>query len=272
MSRLTKTLRALGSLVRNPWLLNHVVAADEAAWQRQALASAAGRHCLTAHGLPAVALTSFLPPSGDTVQPFAFREGGSLPTDLALLRGLARSMADCRYFEIGTWRGESAANVAQVAKSVHTLNLSAAEMRAMGLPARYAELHGFFSKDLANVQHLYGNSASFDLVGIGQTFDLIFIDGDHHYEAVRTDTRRVFEHLVHPHTIVVWHDAARQPGQPRWEVLAGILAGLPAAARGQLVQVANTLCAMYLPEPLLASAPDHLADPVPAFSVHIQPH
>ncbi|WP_133271546.1 class I SAM-dependent methyltransferase [Hymenobacter radiodurans] len=271
MSRLTKTLRALGSLVRNPWLLNHVLAADEVAWQRQALAHAAGRHSLTAQGLPTVALTSFLPPSGDTVQPFAFRDGGSLPTDLALLRGLARSITGCRYFEIGTWRGESAANVAEVVKSVHTLNLSAAEMRAMGLPARYAELHGFFSKDLANVQHLYGNSATYDLSGLGQAFDLIFIDGDHHYEAVRMDTRRVFEHLVHPRTIVVWHDAARQPGQPRWEVLAGIMAGLPPDAGGQLVQVANTLCAMYLPEPLLASAPNPLADPVPAFSVHIQP-
>lgn len=271
MSRLTKTLRALGSLVRNPWLLNHVLAADEATWQRQALASAAGRHGLTAHGLPVVALTSFLPPSGDTVQPFAFREGGSLPTDLALLRGLARSMADCRYFEIGTWRGESAANVAQVAKSVHTLNLSAAEIQAIGLPVRYAELHGFFSKGLPNVKHLYGNSATFDLAGLGQPFDLIFIDGDHQYEAVRTDTRRVFEHLVHPRTIIVWHDAARQPGKTRWEVLAGILAGLPLGAGGQLVQVSNTLCVVYSPEPLLAFPPDPLADPVPVFSVHIQP-
>ncbi|SMB95687.1 conserved hypothetical protein [Hymenobacter roseosalivarius DSM 11622] len=271
MSRLTKTLRALSSLMRNPWLLNHVLAADEASWQRRALAHAANRHGLTAHGLPTVPLTLFLPSSGDTVQPFAFREGGSLPTDLALLRGLARSMTACRYFEIGTWRGESAANVAQVAHTVHTLNLSVAEMLAMGQPARYTELHGFFSKDFPNVRHLHGNSATFDLAGLGQPFDLIFIDGDHHYEAVRTDTRRVFEHLVHPRTVVVWHDAARQPGQPRWEVLAGLLAGLPSGAGGQIVQVSNTLCAMYAPTALLAFAPDPLADPVPAFSVHIQP-
>jgi predicted O-methyltransferase YrrM len=271
VSRLTKSLRALGSLVRNPWLLNHVLAADEVAWQRQALAHAAGRYGLTSHGLPAVALTAFLPPSGEIVQPFAFREGGSLPTDLALLRVLARSVAGCRYFEIGTWRGESAANVAQVAESVYTLNLSAAEMQTMGLPARYVEQHGFFSKDLPNVQHLYGNSATFDLAGLGQPFDLIFIDGDHHYEAVRTDTRRVFEHLIHPRTLVVWHDAARQPGQPRWEVLAGVLAGLPPDAGGHLVQISNTLCAMYSSEPLLTLPPDPLAEPTSAFSVHIRP-
>jgi hypothetical protein len=154
---------------------------------------------------------------------------------------------------------------------VHTLNLSAEEMRSLGLSARYIELHGFFSRGLPNVQHLHGNSATFDMAGLGQRFDLIFIDGDHHYESVRTDTRRVFEHLVHPRTIVVWHDAATQPGQPRWEVLAGILAGLPEAAGGQLVQVENTLCALYSPTPLTAHAPNPLADPQPHFALHIQP-
>jgi predicted O-methyltransferase YrrM len=127
--------------------------------------------------------------------------------------------AAARYFEIGTWRGESAANVAAEAATVHTLNLSAAEMRALHLPARYIELHGHFSHQLANVTHLHGNSATFDLAGLQKTagpFDLLFIDGDHRYEAVRRDTARVFAHLVGPATVVVWHDASRQPGHPRW--------------------------------------------------------
>ncbi|HLK96613.1 MAG TPA: hypothetical protein VK364_02490, partial [Hymenobacter sp.] len=141
MSRLSKTLRGLASLVRNPWLLNHVLASDEASWQQRAMAHS--NRNLTAQGLPAVPLTHFLGPATDhTVRPFAFREGGSLPTDLLLLRALARQVPSCRYFEIGTWRGESAANVAEVAASVHTLNLSAPEMRTLGLSERYIELHG----------------------------------------------------------------------------------------------------------------------------------
>ena len=274
MSRFTKTLRGLGSLLRNPWLLNVVLAQDETAWQRRARAHVA-RH-LTAAGLPALPLTALLPVEGETVRPFAFREGGSLPTDLALLRALARRVPGCRYFEIGTWRGESAANVAAVAAAVHTLNLAADELRALGLSERYIELHGFFSRPLPNVTHLHGNSATYDLAGLGQAFDLIFIDGDHHYESVRTDTRRVFEHLVGPDTVVVWHDAGRQPGQPRWEVLAGLLDGLPPAAPGQLVQVENTLCALYLPAAVAASLPTAarepapLADPLPAFAVTVR--
>ena len=262
MSRLFKALLALRAIARAPSLLNHVLAADTTAWQQRALAHAA-RWNVAAAGLAAVPLQRFLPPSGaDTVAPFAFQDGGSLPTDLALLRGLARQHPACRYFEIGTWRGESAANVAAVAATVHTLNLSAAELRALGLAEEYIDLHGFFSQPLPNVTHLHGNSATFDLPGLGQQFDLIFIDGDHHYDAVRRDTARVFEHLVGPSTAVVWHDASRQPGVPRWEVLAGLLDGLPVAAPGHLYQVANTLCALYHPQPQPAHAPDPWATPL----------
>lgn len=262
VSRLSKTLSALARLARNPWLLNAVLAADTGAWQRRAGAHAA---CwgVGPQGLPVVPLRHFLPLDGtDTAAPFAFQDGGSLPTDLLLLRGLARQRPGCRYFEIGTWRGESAANVAAVAASVHTLNLSATEMRALGLAAEYIGLHGFFSQDLPNVTHLHGNSATFDFAGLGPPFDLIFIDGDHHYEAVRRDTARVFAHLVGPQTVVVWHDASRQPGAPRWEVLAGLLDGLPAAAPGHLYQVSHSLCAIYSPHPLPSAPPALWASPL----------
>ncbi len=86
---------------------------------------------------------------------------------------------------------------------------------------------------------------------------------------MRTDTRRAFEHLVGPTTVVVWHDASQQPGKPRWEVLAGIVDGLPPTAAGQLVQVENTLCALYSPLPLEVHFPD-LADPSPRFEVTLK--
>ena len=269
MSRLSIALRALRSLARTPSLLNHVIAGDVADWQRCARAHA-GRG-LSEKGLPLVPLAHFLAPTDNTVRPFAFREGGSLPTDLLLLRALARRVSGCRYLEIGTWRGESAANVAAVAAEVCTLNLSDTEMRALGLPERYIALHGFFSKPLPNVRHLHGNSATYNFAALSGPFDVIFIDGDHRYEAVRTDTARVFEHLVGPTTVVVWHDANRQPGEPRWEVLAGLLDGLPAAAPGQLVQVENTLCALYSPTLLPTHAPDPLADPTTWFEVTLTP-
>ena len=64
---------------------------------------------------------------------------------------------------------------------------------------------------------------------------------------------------------------AASPASRRWEVLAGLLDGLPATATGQLVQVENTLCALYSPTPLPAQAPDPLADPANWFEVTLRP-
>lgn len=262
-------------MARNPWLLNHVLAADAAAWQARALAHAARHPGLCSEGLPVASLLHFLnvlPSASRRVEPFAFGAGGSLPTDLLLLRALAHAVPNCRYFEIGTWRGESAANVAAEAAEVVTLNLSAAELAAQGGSPRYIELHGHFSRPLANVLHVEGNSATYDYTSLGGPFDLIFIDGDHTAAAVRRDTELMFQHLVHAATVVVWHDASRQPGEPRWEVLAGIVEGIPATAPGQLVQVSHTLCAVYLPTPVPTQPPNPLADPTPWFELQLTPH
>src|SRR5438067_9857090 len=46
----------------------------------------------------------------EVIEPYAFLEGGSLISDLMLLKALARKFHPCTYLEIGTWRGESVAN------------------------------------------------------------------------------------------------------------------------------------------------------------------
>lgn len=272
-NRFVKGLRALRTLVREPHLLNHILAADTTSWQRAALAHTLHWPGLTATGLPVTPLAGLLPAGGDAVARFAFGGGGSLPTDLLLLRALVRRAGPAaRYFEIGTWRGESAAAVAPLAATVATLNLSPEQLRALHLPETYIGQHGHFSRALPNVEHLLGDSATYDYAALpGGPFDVIFIDGDHRYPAVRTDTARVFAHLVGPRTTVVWHDAARQPGEPRWEVLAGILDGLPAALPGQLYAVGHTLCALYVPEVLPSAPAEALPAPGAGFRVTVEP-
>ena len=48
---------------------------------------------------------------------------------------------------------------------------------------------------------------------------------------------------------------------PEGDELLGLLDGLPPGLPGQLVQVGNTLCALYSPQPLPTQAADPLADP-----------
>lgn len=242
MEKIKKFLRAVEAVIRNPWLLNKVLA-DDSVWE-----NFLQMHNYPEKGLPVAELDILFPDFSETLNTFAFLDGGSLPTDIALLKLLAKKFPACKYFEIGTWRGESVANVADVAAQCFTLNLSRKEMLEKGMTEEYTDLHGFFSRKRKNITHLEANSLTFDFAGLNQKFDLIFIDGDHHFETVKKDTENVFSHLVHDKSIVVWHDYAYHPEKVRPEVYAAIMEGTPKEKRKSLVHVANTMCAVYLPE------------------------
>lgn len=264
MNKINKLFKSLGMLIARPYLLNKILD-DNDVWRKRVQKKFALKE-----GLPETSFRALAGVEEVIVKPFAFLEGGSLPTDLALLRILAAHFNACNYFEIGTWRGESLANVAAVAKNCMSLNLSGVQMQEMGMEADYIDQHAMFSKDLLNVVHLEGNSMNFDFAGLNKKFDLIFIDGDHHYSSIKNDTEKVFTHLVHEKSIVVWHDYAWQPGNIRFETLTGILAGIPAKFRENLYTVSNTLCAIYYPAGLEADVPKPVAFPENVFEVRIK--
>lgn len=239
-NKLQKTLKGLMAIARNPWLLNHVLS-DNSVWASQIEKKYGIRG-----GLKTVDITSLFPGFKETIDTFAFLDGGSSPLDLSVIKGLCKTMRNCTYFEIGTCRGESVANVADVCSICYTLDLP---------PELYTDqvegsLVGFFSKNIPNVTQLFGDSTKFDYAALGMKFDVIFIDGDHRHEFVRADTANVFKHLVHDNSIVIWHDYATDVIYPRNEVFAGILDGVPASLHKNLYHVSNTICAIYTPHPL----------------------
>jgi len=239
MGKVGKAFKALWWIARKPVLLNRVLS-DEDSWQKEVN----DRHGL-ANGLPLVELNQLIAAESMSLGPMTFLDGGSLPTDLMLLAGLAEGIKDCAYFEIGTWRGESVTTLASRARSCHTLCLTDNEMRKLGMHERTIQSHLMFSKDLDNVVQLRGDSRSFDFKGLNQKFDLVFIDGDHHYDFVRSDTENVFQHLVHDRSIVVWHDYGFHPDQVRFEVMAAILDGAGPGRAGRVYHVAHTKSAIF---------------------------
>ena len=261
MSKIGKLFRALGHIAKQPSLLN-LILDDNGRWKMKVKE----KHGIT-EGLPVVPLDTFYKEA--RVDPYSFLDGTSLVTDLALLRALASGFKDCSYFEIGTWRGESVANVARVAKECYTLNLPASEMKQMGLDERYIGLHGFYSKPFPNVTHLHHNSLTFDFRSLDKKFDLIFVDGDHHYESVRKDSASVFPLMKNEDSIIVWHDYASHPESVRWEVLSGILDGIPAAEHKNLYQVSNTLCCIFSKKPLPSQKPGKFALPALHFTIDL---
>jgi hypothetical protein len=263
MGKISKFFKAAMLIARQPSLLNKVL--DDADVNRAEVISKFG----LGNGLPVAAYNELIS-SEQIVSPYCAMEGGSTPIDLALLKGLAGSFPSCTYFEIGTWRGESVANVASAAVQCYSLNLSDEDLLALGLSAAYVKLHRFFSKDLKNVSHLFGNSLSFDYSPYYKKCDLVFVDGDHHFESVRSDTVNAFKLLKDEHSMIVWHDYGNSPADIRWDVFRGILEGCPPEKRKHLYRVSNTLCAIYTTKNLNAKTLEQFSDPVRAFEITIK--
>lgn len=242
MSKISIALKALWWILRKPVLLNRVLT-DQDTWLGY-VEKIQGR----AGGLPTVEISQLVDTDSVDIGPVTFLDGGSLPTDLMLLAGLAEGIGQCRYFEIGTWRGESVATVASRASSCHTLCLTDEEMLRRGMDPATVASHGLFSRELPGVTQLRGDSRNFDFGQFQEPFDLIFIDGDHRYDVVKSDTINIFRHLVHEKSIVVWHDYGSQPDRVRYEVLAAILDGAGPERSSLIYHVAHTKCAIYTGE------------------------
>jgi hypothetical protein len=264
MKRIFKAIQALAVIIKNPWLLNKILDEDNK-WQKHVSKKYSGFK----GGLPVVLPEALFGDFEETVFPYASLDGSSLPTDLVLLKKLARSFEHCSYFEVGTWRGESVANVAAVASECYTLNLSADQMRQKGLDEKYIQLHRHFSSSIGNVTHLEGDSREFDFHNLGRKFDLVFIDGDHHYELVKNDTKKIFEFLLHEKSIVVWHDYAYNPESIRYEVLAGILDGSPQDYHSSIYHIANTMCAVFFNRDLDSRPFESPQIPAGAFEIKV---
>jgi O-antigen/teichoic acid export membrane protein len=239
MNKITKFFKAIFLIIKQPVLLNKVL--DDSINQRKELQ----KKFNLASGLKVVDILELVPNFKEDVFPYASLEGGSTPLDLALLNALAKKVPNCEYLEIGTWRGESVANVSRFAHSCTTINLPDEQMLKMGLDKKYVELHRFFSKNLKNVKHIQADSLTFDFDSLNQKFDLIFIDGDHHYKSVKSDTENAFKLLKDENSVIVWHDYGSTPSDVRWDVLNGILSGLPESERKFVYRVSNTLTAIY---------------------------
>jgi predicted O-methyltransferase YrrM len=194
--------------------------------------------------LPTIDLLDLLPEFNETISYYSFLEGASLITDIALLKGMARTYPGCSYLEIGTWRGESLVNVAGTGAQCVSIDLSPGEMKKKKFSEEMISNQGFFIKNESNIRRIFHDSASFDYSSLETSFDLIFIDADHHYESVKTDTRNAYELLRNADSTIIWHDYGFSTERVRPEVLAGILDGLPVKEHSNLYHVSNTMCAI----------------------------
>ena len=219
---------------------------------------------------PTTDIRQFLTKENANINKYAFLDGSSSITDLILLKTLAASIPNCEYLEIGTWRGESIVNVASCAKHCTSVNLSPDDIIARGLPHKYAKLHACLIQDEQNITQIHADSKEFDFKSLNKKFDLIFIDGDHSYEGVLSDTKKVFDLLKNDDSMIVWHDYGYNPEIPRHSVIAAILDGLKKEEHSNLYHVSNTVCAIYSKKKLAAEMLESPVFPDKTFKIQLE--
>ncbi|MBV6645363.1 MAG: class I SAM-dependent methyltransferase [Cyclobacteriaceae bacterium] len=219
------------------------------------------------NGLPEVAISD-LGIIDEQINPYSFLSGTSSPLDLALLRILAKKFTKCRYMEVGTWRGESLVNLEDITENRTSLSFSHEQMINAGASSEIAKATDFYLKGI-DFKKIRDDSQTFDFSQL-ERHDLIFIDGDHHYQAVQSDTQNIFQHITLPGSIVVWHDYTQHASTINWEVFYGILLGTPPKLRSRLFHIRATNCVAFLPFDIDSSIPGGRMIPQESFHVHIK--
>ena len=198
--------------------------------------------------LPTVDIMDLIPGFSGSIHSFTYLNGVSMPTIIVMLKCLAQRYKDCSYLELGSFRGESIANVADVAKDCTSVTLSPQEMTAMGFHEGYLKTDRIFSINRPNITYHLHNTLTFDFSTLNKKFDLISVDADNTYSSVLQDTQNVFKLLKDEHSIIIWHNYSTdlENGGVRQDMMAGILDGTPPEYRGNLYHVSNTICAIFI--------------------------
>ncbi len=190
------------------------------------------------------------------VKTCSYLGGGSTVPDFALLKGLCEKCAAehdegyrVDYLEIGTWRGESIVNVMDSDSVATALSIT---LDGSEFGESIAKNVNFFIDDKYKdkFDQIFANSASFDFGSLNRKFDVIFIDGDHSYEGILSDTKNAFTLLKDENSRIVWHDYGVTPEEICFTTLKAIRDGVPAVHQNDLYAVKNTLCALFARERL----------------------
>jgi hypothetical protein len=178
--------------------------------------------------LPTVALGRLVPANAMVFlrEPHA-HDGNVTLLELWTIASVTRALAPRASFEIGTFNGRTALNLAANSPPgavTYTLDLPAEEIDAARLPIEVQERR-FVMKPVSGeliarsgagltIEQLYGDSAAFDFEPYRGAIDLVFVDGSHSYEYVLNDSARALE-MIGGRGIVLWHDYGGFPGVTR---------------------------------------------------------
>ena len=109
--------------------------------------------------------------------------------------------------EIGTFIGATTYNLAKVADKVSTIDIDNVITDKDYGPYKVAEYIKSFSKSKrpTNIEQIIGDSKELDFSSFGETFDLVFIDGEASSEAVSNDFTKSLQ-ILNSQGIIIFDD------------------------------------------------------------------
>jgi predicted O-methyltransferase YrrM len=141
-----------------------------------------------------------------------------------VLAALSAGLGCRTFFEIGTNRGRTAWVLARNNPEllVYTLDVPAGEAPDDTRLQCGADDYFFFrdrscgeafrdTPEAARITQLWGDSATFDFAPYDGAIDLVYVDGAHTYDYVRSDTDSALR-MLSPTGTIVWDDYASSPG------------------------------------------------------------
>lgn len=172
---------------------------------------------------------------------------GSSILDYAFLKGLIKKFGFSTYLEIGSFIGESMDVVSSGLKKCYSISLPDETLKSFFDEKGKINFGSYFLNNKLNVIQFKEDSKSFDYNIIKDKIDLVFIDGDHSYKGIATDTKNIFNLIDTENTIVVWHDF-KFNGYFRMPTVNAIYDVLPKEFHPKIYAVDNNMCGVYIPD------------------------
>lgn len=172
------------------------------------------------HVIPEIPVSAIVPEQGPIriLEPIS-KSGNISPLELIVLIKLIEKRKPLRLFEIGTFDGRTALNMAAASPDgakVFTLDLPGQAARSTTLPLAEADKFYILKENSGSrfkgtefepkITQLFGDSAVFDFGPYENSMDFIFVDGSHSHEYVLKDSGTALKLLRNGKGIILWHD------------------------------------------------------------------
>lgn len=187
------------------------------------------------------------------LEDLVFAWGGSGVLDYAFLRALILKFGLKNYLEIGTFIGESISSLSDLTEKCYSISLPNEYMVGWFAQFNKENFGKYFSLSKKNVTHYECDSKNFDYRNIKEDIDLVYIDGDHSYNGICIDTKKIFEFINLESTIVVWHDFKNGSQLYNIETVSAIFTTLDKNLHKNIFEVSDNMCCVYLPQKYINS-------------------